>query len=326
VANDRNGDKSVARKASWPSPAWRDFALLVALTALAGFLSVHFELAEALTAWLRPAERYELDELPGVILCLALGLAWFAWRRLQESRRALVKRRVAEIELGIALEENRRMARESLRLQEDERRVLARELHDEFGQYLNAIKIDAVALRDDAGIENPASRHAASAIMEHVDHIHGTVRDMIGRLRPVGLDELGLAAALEHCVDLWRERLPNTEFSLSIDANLSKLPEDVSLTLYRLAQECLTNVSQHARARHADIELARRGEPQDVGKLWLVARDDGVGANLQMKVGGFGLLGMRERVEALGGELVLESFPGKGFCVTAKLPLALSTT
>src|SRR5262249_10294730 len=145
-------------------------------------------------------EGIELDEWPIVLLVLAVGLMWLSWRRYRETLSELRARQAAEARLAEALSLNRQLAHQHLRLQESERKHLARELHDEFGQYLNAIKLDAVAIR-----ETSSSSHADAAdrIASAVDHVHVVVSDIIRRLRPAGLDELGLVAALENCVDHW---------------------------------------------------------------------------------------------------------------------------
>ena len=127
---------------------WRDAAVIATATLLFAFVSVQFELSETIAALTRPRERFQLDELPGILLFMALGLAWFAWRRVQEVRATLQHKIAIEAELTAALADNRRLERATIRIQEDERRNLARELHDELGQYLNAIKVDAVYLRD----------------------------------------------------------------------------------------------------------------------------------------------------------------------------------
>ena len=113
--------------------ALADFALVVIATVLFAMVSAHFELGETISAWTHPRERYQLDELPGALLVTALGGAWFAWRRTGEVRRELQRRIAIEAELTAALSENRRLERENVRIQEDERRILARELHDELG-------------------------------------------------------------------------------------------------------------------------------------------------------------------------------------------------
>src|SRR5215471_15893264 len=140
--------------------ARRDFALLVVAAALFAALSIHFELAETLAAWTRPYESWQLDELPGLFLFIVAGLAWYAWRRSRESRRLLRELVAGQARLADAFEENRKLAIAAVRAQEDERRHLARELHDDLGQYVNAIKVDAVWLRG-LGARAPKVQEAA---------------------------------------------------------------------------------------------------------------------------------------------------------------------
>jgi two-component system sensor histidine kinase UhpB len=147
---------------------------------------------------------------------LAVGLAWFAARRYGEAGRELRRRKIAESQLAAALVDNRRLAQEYVRLQEAEQKRLARELHDELGQYLNVIKLDAVAIRDGRLADSAGLRERAEAIVANGNHVHTALTSLIRQLRPVGLDELGLEAALEHCVDTWRPRLPGVQLSLEL--------------------------------------------------------------------------------------------------------------
>ena len=302
-------------------PPWRDTAIVIGITALSIILSVHFNLNEALYTLTRREERFQVDELPIGMLVLLICLIWLSWRRYVHARREIRARRIAEAQLAAALAENRRLAQENLRIQEVERKHLARELHDELGQYLNAIKLDAVAIRESGAGDAEFSTNASLAIIRTVDHVHRAVSDMIGRLRPVGLDELGLVAAIEHCVDYWRERLPDTKFILSVSGNFEDLSEPLNLTLYRLIQEGLTNIYKHARAQQAEITLERiQSVDSDMDELHLVVADDGCGLESITRTTRFGLSGMRERVEMAGGTFVLESSPGHGLLFDVHLP------
>jgi signal transduction histidine kinase len=140
---------------------------------------------------------------------------------------------------------------------------------------------------------------------------------MIRRLRPAGLDELGLSAAVESCVDQWQQRLPATRFSFSATGDLDSLSEHVNLTIYRLVQESLTNSFKHAEANHIDVVLNRS---RQANEIQLVVSDDGKGMDLQERKSGMGLSGMRERAAMLGGTLVIDSAPGRGFTVEARIP------
>ena len=302
--------------------AWRDVAILAFATLCGGLLAAHLELSEAVFAWTRRWEQWQLDELPAMLIVLSAGLAWFAWRRYREARAELTQRRTAELRLEQLLLENRRLSRQYLDVQESERKALARELHDELGQYLNAIKIDAVGIQQRVPAPDSPNHQAASVIIRHIDHISEVVRDLIGKLRPTGLDELGLKAALEHCVDGWRQRLPNVQFDVALGGELDQVEEPVALALYRLVQEGVTNVSRHARARRVEISVLRSDAADEI--VFRMA-DDGRGADLKGSTAGLGLIGMRERVEMLGGHLDISTEPGRGFHIEATVPVVPAT-
>jgi signal transduction histidine kinase len=302
------------------SRAQRDLLVVGLLTAAFALLSVKLDLSEGLFRWTHAREWLQLDELPQILLVLAGLLFWFAWRRMQELKDELDRRTTAEAGLAAALAENRRLGRQAVELQESERRALAREMHDELGQYLVAIRMDATTIRDGAGSNRENVCAAAAMIVAHVDHAQSAVRDIIGRLRPAGLDELGLAAALENCVEEWRRRLAGVDVEFLVPGDLDTLGEDISLALYRLTQESLTNASRHAAAARMRIVLSEDHEPAGVGTITFVAEDDGRGTTLPPNGRGFGLAGMRERVQSLGGMFVVDSGPGAGFRLRATIP------
>lgn len=293
----------------------RDLALVLALTFVAGALFAHFDFSEYAYRLTRGAERFQLDELPPTLVVLAIGCAWFAWRRYREAQSEVRLRRALEEEAEHLLAENRRLANQALAAQETERRHLARELHDELGQYLNAMSLDAGRIRDlSAGREMEIHRLAQS-LMQNATHVYREIGGMIRKLRPSGLDEFGLPTALEHCVDGWRERLPDARFTLAVDGDFDNLSDALNITLYRLVQEGLTNVSKFARGARVEIYLARAPE-----EIVVTMADDGPGVDLAKPRKGLGLIGMRERVEALGGALQIASEPGSGFLFCARVP------
>jgi signal transduction histidine kinase len=295
----------------------RDIAIVAGVMALSGYLAAHFELNERVFSVTRRYERLQLDEWPIVVFVLALCLIWMVWRRYRLALAELHARQLAEGRLTQALAENRELARQNLRTLEAERKHLARELHDELGQYLNAIKLDALAADNDE--EADARDKRTRRMLATVDHIHAVVSDMIRRLRPAGLDELGLSAALESCIDQWQQRLPGTRFSFTASGDLDSLSEHVSLTVYRLVQEGLTNSFKHATASRIDIVLNRT---RDTKEVVLSVADNGTGADLAQNRTGMGLNGMRERAEMLGGTLAVDTAPGRGFTVQARIPVA----
>jgi two-component system sensor histidine kinase UhpB len=301
---------------------WRDTLAVLSITALTIALSAYLNWNEALYALTRGEERLQLDELPIGMLVLLAGLVWLAWRRNREARQEIRARRFAEAQLQQALADNRALAKETLRIQEADRKHLALELHDELGQYLNAIKLDAVSIRAGAGSDLRGSVEASDAIVRTVDHLHGVVSQMIARLRPVALDELGLLAAIEHGIDQWRRRLPDTQFRFHARGDLEGLDEALNLTAYRLIQEGLTNIYKHANASHAEIWLTRSvaGERNE---LCVAVADDGSGVELGRHARGHGLNGMRERTELSGGRFSIDSAPGRGLRFEAHLPITL---
>jgi signal transduction histidine kinase len=302
--------------------ARHDLVRIVVATAGFAVLCAWLELSETVVAWTQPHERFQLDEVPGVLLFLAVALAWYAWRRVGEARAELRLRKRIEAKLREALLQNRELAQANVRIQEEERRILARELHDELGQCLNAVKIDAVCLRDGDAGGIPEVRTGAVAIMGMVDHLEAVVRDMVRRLRPPGMDELGLPAALENCVEGWRRRLPSVEFTVTVAEDIGKLDEATNMTLYRLVQEGLTNVAKHARASRVDIVMQHRAATHaGIAEVVLTVQDNGVGRRAEGADAGLGIVGMRERVEALAGRFDLTPARGGGFGFTAWLPV-----
>jgi len=302
-----------------PSAAIRDLLVVAAATGLAFALSSLLELREWLTEVTHPLERYQMDELPLTFAVLALALAWFAWRRWRHAEQELHLRIQAQRELSDALAENRSLSQRYLMLQEEERRNLAREMHDELGQCLNAIKLDAVSMRDMAQGRHPEVETAANSIIDLSGHVYDVVRGIMQRLRPAALDALGLHDAVAHLVGQWRRRHPAVDCRFEAGGDLTELGEVVNITVYRLVQECLTNVGKHARAGAVTVSL-QRTSPEEVR---ISVRDDGRGMALNAKRSGLGLVGLRERVEALDGRLLLRSVPGQGLEVVALLPLSV---
>ncbi|MDO8347645.1 MAG: sensor histidine kinase [Rugosibacter sp.] len=300
------------------SSARRDLFLVLLLAIAVFILAAWLEASEYLLALLRPFEFAQLDELPLMLLVLSTGLVWFARRRWLEARQELHARIAGERELEASREQLRQLTRQGLALQESERRALARELHDELGQYLNAIKIDAVAIRATASGQREPTQQAAASIISLADHAYAAVRNIVGRLRPVALDELGLPVALEHLRATWQQRLPKLEIGLQVamlDTLEPLFDESTALMLYRVTQEALNNVVRHADAQRVIICIR-----QIDGAIELVIADDGCGFDACGKNAGLGLLGIRERAEAVGGKMTIVSAAGKGCTLIVRLP------
>jgi two-component system, NarL family, sensor histidine kinase UhpB len=303
--------------------ARRDMAVIVVVTMAAAVFCVRFDLSEKLMTWAHLHEQLQVDELPAVLLVFATCLIWFSLRRYAEALVQLDLRRSTEEKLADALAENQRLAQQYVDMQESERKALARDLHDELGQYLNVIKLDAVSIRDSpASVEGPVT--AARAMIDNVDRVYAVVANLIRQLRPVGFDDLGVAAALEHCVNDWRKRLPAATIDLSIETGLEALDENRALALFRLVQEALTNVARHSDAALVEIRIARR-ESASRECIDVTIMDDGRGVDMLLPRTGLGLVGMRERLVAFGGSLSLESRRGAGFKIEASLPLGAAS-
>lgn len=288
------------------SPArslWRDLAIAAAAAVLVAALAAATEFSEMLFTWTRGFEHYQLDEWPIALLAFAVAMV------------ALFARRHAE--LRQALRENRRLMSRLFDVQESERRRLARELHDELGQTLNAIKLDALALQSARGGEDV--EEIAGRIAGNTDQMYAAAGNLIRDLRPPALDELGLVDALVACVDRWRASNPALDMRLSTGGDLEGLGETLNLSLYRLVQEGLTNCVRHAGAQHVYIDLTR--EESAGGRILLEMRDDGRGFDPARVAGGHGLTGMRERVALLQGRFEVISQPGKGTTLRAGIPI-----
>lgn len=217
-------------------------------------------------------------------------------------------------ELARALDENRKLSQRSMQVQEEERRNLARELHDELGQSLNAIKVDAVNIRDHT-VDRPDVHRSALAIIEVSTQVYDVVRSLMQRLRPVALDDLGLRSAVQYGVEQWQRRHRGVRCSFEAEGDLDDLGEQLNITLYRLVQECLTNVAKHAGAGRVTIFMKR-----EANQVRFRFEDDGRGFDPAGRKQGLGLIGLRERVESLGGRFELESAPGSGVRIQATIP------
>jgi two-component system sensor histidine kinase UhpB len=208
--------------------------------------------------------------------------------------------------------ENRQLNKRLLSVQESERRHLSRELHDELGQSISAIKAMAVTLR----LQHEEKTEGANAIIQVCNQMYGVVRNMMNRLRPVALEELGLVTAIERLVDGWNDHQEECFCALSVTGNYDGIDEDTAITLYRIVQEALTNVAKHAGAEKVEIGIGRDIE----GQIALHIEDDGQGFDQSNRHKGMGLLGMRERVEALNGKISLVSEIDQGVSIDIQIP------
>ncbi len=225
---------------------------------------------------------------------------------------------------AIAIDNARSIAEDRLRrtmeASERERKYWARELHDETLQGLAALRLLlASALR--RGTPEALTTAVQEAVHELVAEID-KLRGLITELRPAALDELGLAAAIEALAERGSatgglEIHGEVSLSQGKEGAGARLSPELESTIYRLVQEALTNVIKHARAERADIRVVR-----DDDRVTVEVRDDGSGFDPELEPPGFGLLGMRERLELAGGRLEISSAPGRGTELRAELPLS----
>ena len=216
------------------------------------------------------------------------------------------------------LEQNRRLTQLIQTRLEEERRAIARELHDELGQCVTAIKTIGAAIANRTK-ESASEIHAsAQTIVNVASHIYDVVHGIIRQLRPSALDHLGLREAVEDLVNIWRGRHPEIACDLLFRGAVDGLGEAINITVYRLIQECLTNVLRHAQATRTEIEV-QRGDA--VLRVSVSDNGKGLGERNESDSERFGLMGMRERVQALRGEFELQSRPGAGLIVIATIPV-----
>lgn len=230
----------------------------------------------------------------------------------------ITERKRAEQELKRSQQELRGLSKAANEALEAERRRTARELHDELGQALTALKMDLESLRSVLPPDQPELGERALAMHALLDSTIAATRRIAADLRPLMLDDLGLAAALDWLTHNFSKHT-GIATDLVIDDSVAQVPEPLASALYRITQESLTNVAKYAQATSAEIRLERDGDWVE-----LTVRDNGrgIGAADKEKRGAFGLLGIRERVTLLGGEVAIKGAPGLGSEVRARIPLA----
>lgn len=279
----------------------------------------------------------------GLFVVLNMMVYWAVWQALKPVQ--LIRQALSELEAGnlaarlprfhlpeldgiaasfnemasrlqLVQASNQRLTQQLINMQEQERKSLARNLHDELSQSLTTIQVEASAILGARRLQD--ARAGAEAILQQTRGMREMVRGILRNLRPGVLAEFGLRAALLELIAQWGEHHPRIAVEASIPQTLPELPEVVAVSAYRVVQECLTNVARHAGAEHVRVAMAI-----DAQRLALVIEDDGSGFEASVNAAGFGLAGMRERVEGLGGRFGIEAVIGHGVKVTADIPLAL---
>jgi two-component system sensor histidine kinase UhpB len=214
------------------------------------------------------------------------------------------------------LEERREMASLADQRVEEERRLIAHELHDEFGQSVTAIRSLALAIASQGGLRDPATGDVARLISEEAARLYDAMHGLIPRLAPLSLDTLGLAATLESLVRDWQRRHPSIALSLRQELPI-ELGPSITLAVYRVVQEGLINALRHAQASRVDIVVQC-----DARRITATVIDDGVGLSSEWaRPGHFGLRGLTERVQQLGGTFQIGNHADHGVRLCADIPL-----
>ncbi len=301
--------------------------LLMALTARA--LKPLAQIADGLAAMERGHYDVRLQPMP----TRELDCIGQQFNRMAAAVADSVRVRASEARARAELAENRALTGLIQRRIEQERGAIARELHDELGQQVTAIKSLGLSIaRRSAGIDAP-SEQAARLVMATADRIYDVLHLMIPRLRPLALDRFGLADAVDDMVADWRVQQPAMHFEAQLAGVPDALPEPIATAAYRIVQEAVTNTIRHAQATRVAIQIGvaagldstdqRQIDGADAHSgIRIIVADNGRGLpDNWARAGHFGLLGMRERAELIGGRLDLQPSPSGGLKVSAWLPL-----
>jgi len=298
--------------------ALKQSLLLTFLTVISVSLLVYVALARALAP---------TKEVIAGLNRLAAGD--FAYRLPEFSLAEL--QRISEVsnqladKIEAALAERADLSKRLMNTQEDERRHLARELHDEFGQNLTAMAALAASIERTAEGECPALTAEARSLAHIAAGMMTSLRGTLLRLRPADFDRLGLVESLRQLVDMWSlSRRRETRFELDIPPEFA-LPDNAAIHVFRIAQEGLTNAARHAGASHVrlSVEPVTGGDADRATGISLTIEDDGTGRPIAVadEAHGMGLMNMRERVAALGGSISFDDGAGRGLKVRVFVPV-----
>ena len=278
------------------------------------------------------ARHLELMGLIFILMSVAYGVYYrslFAKYRLQLQRDvALVElsKQHANLEVMVAQrtkelqrksDENTSLAQQLIRVQEDQILHIARELHDEFGQTLTAIKINAHILESAENIQEVATY--AQDITSQADALYETMRDMIQRLRPEALDMFGLKVAVEQCILAFHLDEQEVELDLNIDDSVNDVEEIYTIASYRIVQELVNNAVKHAKLTKLKVRLYVSDQ-----NMHIIVKDNGIGFDPLKHKLGFGLSGVDERARSLGGIVDIRTVIDEGVKIYVRIPLKAS--
>jgi two-component system sensor histidine kinase UhpB len=260
-----------------------------------------------------------------VVIFMGRGVRCFEQERQKRVEKLNQERLEAQRRLTEEMAQRRQLQRELLhrtvQAQEEERRYIARELHDETAQALTALSLGLAGAEESVGEDPAEARGHLRALRGLVDDIVNKVNQLTTRLRPTMLDDLGLIPALITYADTLDRHLP-FDVDVEVTGQRRRLPSELETALYRIAQESLTNVARHAQATHAWVHL-HLGPREATLKV----RDDGIGMSAERAEQaaaageGWGLAGIHERAALLGGDVIVRSEPGAGTEIEARIPI-----
>ena len=215
---------------------------------------------------------------------------------------------------------NQLLTKRSLEIQEEERRNLSQELHDELGQTITAIKAVAVSISNKTTLEKRYINSSVKTIVEYSDHVYQVAKNMMHRLRPSVLDEFGLVKALQNMIDEWNDNQDNIFCDFTFLDVPTDLSESLKINIYRITQESLTNILKHSSASQVTVTI-KKDRLDNTERINLKIEDNGIGIDQDKIIPGFGLLGMKERVEMNGGIFEFESSTGNGVKINIFVPI-----
>ena len=232
----------------------------------------------------------------------------------------------SRISAEMELQQNKRLTQIIQEKLEEERKSIARELHDEMGQNLTAIKTIGTAIANRDSDEGSITRQNALTIVEVTSRIYDMVHSIIRELRPSALDHLGLEDAIFELCERHRRANLDLDLKLNFDGGLNRYDEYVNITVYRVIQECLTNAAKHAGATIVSVTVSNLLVESNLARIEIKVQDDGKGLDVDLSESRrFGLLGMRERVQAFNGDIQIESDSGTGTLITADMTVKVSS-
>lgn len=239
---------------------------------------------------------------------------------------AEMMRMKAQKKTNALLSSNEQLLSHLIKVQEEERRYLSRELHDEFGQWLSAIQAEAQLISDlSEGFEGKFEQihEVADLITNNALAMHDVIRSMINQLRPQLLDEFGFHDSIEHMVEQWGVSHPGIKVDLLLPDDVSYLSSASTITLYRIIQEALTNISKHAHASRIAVRMWLETHNKGSSDIFcLEIADDGKGMDMSWEFSrGSGVKGIRERITAIGGVFKIKSEKGLGTQVLIRMPM-----